>query len=149
MKKFKFSLDVVLVYKQQVLEALRGEHAAAIAAVRAQEDLLEQTWQQYRDYDAEYTQRKESGITISDAMAYQIGLRALEIDIQQATEKLQQLKKTEEKKREQVVEAKKECSSLEKLREKKLDVYHKTLQKDEEQRIEEFVSAYGVGSSVS
>lgn len=149
MKKFKFSLDVVLVYKQQVLEALRGEHAAAIAAVHAQEELLERIWQQYRDYDAEYTRRKESGITISDAMAYQIGLRALEIDIQQETEKLQQLKKAEEKKREQVVEAKKECSSLEKLREKKLDVYHKALAKDEEQRIEEFVSAYGVGSSVS
>ena len=28
MKKFKFALDSVLSYKQQVLDALKGEHAA-------------------------------------------------------------------------------------------------------------------------
>ena len=41
MKKFKFSLDTVLSYKQQVLEALQGEHALALAAVREQEALLD------------------------------------------------------------------------------------------------------------
>ena len=34
MKKFRFSLETVLDYKQQVLDALRIEHAAAQAKAR-------------------------------------------------------------------------------------------------------------------
>ena len=41
MKKFKFALDTVLSYKEQVLGVLQGEHAEAVARVRAQEELLE------------------------------------------------------------------------------------------------------------
>ena len=40
MKKFKFALDTVLSYKQQVLDALQGEHAEILARVRNQEELL-------------------------------------------------------------------------------------------------------------
>ena len=57
MKKFKFSLDSVLSYKEQVLESLQGEHAAIMAEVREQEAVLEAAWQNYRDCDAEYSQR--------------------------------------------------------------------------------------------
>ena len=54
MKKFKFSLNSVLSYKEQVLESLRGEHAVILAQVREQEEVLEGVWQQYRDCDDEY-----------------------------------------------------------------------------------------------
>ena len=89
MKKFKFSLDSVLSYKQQVLESLQGEHAAILAQVREQEAVLEQAWQDYRDCDGEYRQKKEQGITITDAMVYQNGLRVLERDIQRETDRLE------------------------------------------------------------
>ena len=75
MKKFKFSLDSVLSYKQQVLDSLKGEHAAILAQVREQEDVLEGVWQDYRDCNEEYRQRKLEGITVADAMFYQNGLR--------------------------------------------------------------------------
>ena len=71
MKKFKFSLDSVLSYKQQVLDALQGEHAALLAQVRAQEEVLDAVWKEYRDCDDEYRQRKAEGITIGDALFYQ------------------------------------------------------------------------------
>lgn len=147
MKKFKFSLDTVLDYKQQVLEVLRGEHAAALAAVQEQEAVLAALWDRYYAYDAEYTDRKREGITILEAMSYQTGLRTLEMDIQRETEQLAKLRKQEEQKRARVVEAKQESSSIEKLKEKKFDLYRKAEAKVEEQRIEEFVSAYGVGAS--
>ena len=57
MKKFKFSLDTVLSYKQQVLGVLQGEHAQAVAKVRAQEALLESLWQEYRECNEEYRQQ--------------------------------------------------------------------------------------------
>ena len=141
MKKFKFSLDSVLSYKQQVLDALKGEHAAILMRVREQEERLEAVWQEYRGYDAEYTQRKAEGITISDAMIYQGGLRALERDIQRETDRLEELRKQEEAKRQEVIDAKIDTSSLEKLKEKKLDLYNKAVQKSEENLIDEFVSS--------
>lgn len=141
MKKFKFSLDSVLSYKEQVLESLQGEHAVILAQVREQEEVLEAVWQDYRDCDAEYSQRKAEGITITDAMVYQNGLRVLERNIQRETDKLEELRKREEQKRQEVVDAKIDTSSIEKLKDKKLDLYNKAVQKDEEKLIDEFVSS--------
>ena len=141
MKKFKFALDSVLSYKQQVLDALKGEHAAILAQVREQEERLETVRKEYRDYDAEYTQRKTEGITIADAMIYQGGLRALERDIQRETDRLEELRKQEEAKRQEVVDAKIDTSSIEKLKEHKLEDYNKAVQKAEENLIDEFVSS--------
>lgn len=148
MKKFKFSLDSVLSYKQQVLDALKGEHAAILAQVRAQEEVLEAVWQSYRDCDGEYRQRKAEGITVTDAMVYQNGLRVLERDIQRETEKLEALRKKEEKKRQEVVDAKIDTSSIEKLKEHKLEDYYKTVQKAEETLIDEFVSSARVRANI-
>ena len=141
MKKFQFSLDSVLSYKQQVLDALKGEHAEILAQVRAQEAVLEAAWQQYRDCNEEYSQRKAQGMTITDALVYQNGLRVLERNIQKETDKLEGLRKKEEKKRQEVVDAKIDTSSIEKLREHKLEDYNKAVQKDEEKLIDEFVSS--------
>ena len=147
MKKFKFSLDTVLSYKQQVLEALQGEHALALAAVREQEALLENLWKQYRDYNAEYRRRAEEGLPLTEALMYQNGLRAAEQEIQRETRRLEELRAEEEKRRVKVVEAKKDTSSIEKLREKKLDAYHKAEAKSEEAFIEEFVSTMRVNAA--
>ena len=147
MKKFKFALDTVLSYKQQVLEALQGEHALALAAVRGQEELLEELWQEYRDYNAEYRRRAEEGLPLTEALMYQNGLRAAEREIQQETAHLEELRAEEEKKREAVVEAKKDTSSIEKLKEKKLDAYHRAEAKSEEAFIEEFVSTVRVNAA--
>ncbi len=147
MKKFKFSLDTVLAYKQQVLDALQGEHAVLLAQVRAQEEMLEAVEQQYRDYNREFRERSEQGISILDATLYQNGLRVLERDIQRETEKLRQLREREEAKREEVVEAKKDTSSLEKLKDKKLDQYNKAVAKNEEQLIDEFISSTRVSAT--
>ena len=148
MKKFKFSLDSVLSYKQQVLESLQGEHAAILAQVREQEAVLERAWQGYRDCDGEYRQKKEQGITITDAMVYQNGLRVLERDIQRETDRLEELRRKEEKKRQEVVDAKIDTSSIEKLREKKLDLYNKEVAKGEEVLIDEFVSSARARASI-
>lgn len=53
---------------------------------------------------------------------------------------LQRLKRREEQKRAEVVEARKETASIEKLKEKKLMQYNKDLLRSEELFIEEFVS---------
>lgn len=151
MKKFRFSLETVLDYKQQILDSLRAEHGAILAQVRAQEAVVEGLEAEHRQEDEEFTRRKLEGVTILDAMGYEQHLRALERAIQEEQHKLDVLRRQEEKKREQVVEAKKETSTIEKLREHKLDDYRKAEQKAQEQQIEEFVTttramaAVGIG----
>ena len=140
MKKFRFSLETVLDYKNQVLDALRAEHGAILAQVRAQEEVVEGLEREHRNVDEEFTQRKLEGLTVLDALNYEQYLRSLEREIQEEQRKLARLRRQEEQKRTQVVEARKETATIEKLKEHKLEDYRKAEQKDEEQRIEEFVS---------
>ena len=58
----------------------------------------------------------------------------------QSDKELEKLKEKEEAKRNEVVEAKKETSSIDKLKEKKFKEYEKAVQKEDEQLIEEFVT---------
>lgn len=139
MKKFRFSLETVLDYKQQVLSSLQSEHGAILAQIREQEELIEDLEAAYRHMDHEFGRMKLEGINILDAMKYEQYLRAMERQIKEAYEHLAELQKREEAKRNQVVEAKKETSSIEKLKEKKLDAYNKAAQKAEEAAIDEFV----------
>ena len=99
--------------------------------------------------DQEFTQRKMEGISILDAMQYEQYLRAMEREIQEAVLELEKLRQEEEAKRAQVVAAKQDTSSLEKLREKKLDLYNKAVQKSEEAMIDEFVSTTRVMAAQS
>lgn len=140
MKKFRFSLETVLDYKNQALDALRAEHGAILAQVRAQEAVVEGLEREYSQVDGEFTQRKLEGLTVLDALNYEQYLRALEREVKEEYRKLSLLRRQEEQKRGQVVEARKETATIEKLREHKLEDYRKAEQKDEEQRIEEFVS---------
>ena len=149
MKKFRFSLETVLDYKQQVLDSLRTEHGAILAKVRAHEELLEQLEENYRQMDAEFSRRKLEGLNILDAMQYEQILRAMEREIQDAAVELEKLRRQEEEKRAEVVGAKQDTSSLEKLREKKLDGYNKAVQKSEEALIEEFVTTSRVMAAQS
>ena len=64
MKKFRFSLETVLDYKQQALDALRAEHGAILAQVRAQEAVVEGLEKEHRQVDEEFSQCKLEGITV-------------------------------------------------------------------------------------
>ncbi len=139
MKKFRFSLETVLDYKQQILDSLQTEHGAILARVKRQEDLIEMLEADYRALAGEFNQRKMEGLSILDAMKYEQYLRSSERELEEAYAHLEELREQEEAKRSEVVEAKKETSSIEKLREKKLDSYNKAVQKSEENLIDEFV----------
>jgi len=146
MKKFQFSLDTVLSFKQQEQDAVRAEHAEILARLHEQEEILESIQEKYRSYNEEFCRRKSEGIQITEARLYQNGLRVLEDNIRKQTEILEDLRRQEEKKRERVVEAKKETATLENLKDKKLRIYNKAVEKSEEQFIEEFVSTARVNS---
>ncbi len=140
MKKFFFSLDTVLSYKEQVLDGLKAEHARILQKVRECEHAIEQLEQEHLRCAQEFRDNRFSGMKISDIHTYENYLEALGIKIRRKYEELEKLKEKEEAKRSEVVEAKKETSSIDKLKEKKFKEYEKAVQKEEEQFIDEFVT---------
>ena len=133
MKRFQFGLDTVLQYKRQVLDGAQNEYAEAIQRVRQQERRL-------REAEARHRRAEAEGITIADAMGYEMGLRMLEGEIQREESRLHQLQTEAEERRKRMIAARQDTSSLEKLREKKLESYEKELQRQEELRIDELVA---------
>ena len=140
MKKFFFSLDTVLNYKEQVLDGLKAEHARILAKVRECERAIETMEEEHRRCTLEFRNNRMSGMKICDIHTYENYLEALGIKIKKKYEELAKLQEKEEAKRNEVVEAKKETSTIEKLKERKKEEYDREVQKQEEQLIEEFVS---------
>lgn len=140
MKKFSFSLDTVLSYKDQVLDNLKGEHALIIEKVVHQEMHIKELEDQYESAAGRFGLETSNGIAIGTIREYENYLNFMQKKIIDAQKVLQQLKRKEEQKRAEVVEARKEKASIDKLKEKKLIQYDKDAQRYEERFIEEFVS---------
>ena len=140
MKKFFFALDTVLNYKEQVLDGLKAEHARILAKVRECERAIERLEQEHFQCTQEFQHSRAAGMKISDIHTYENYLDALRLKILQKQELLVKLQTQEEAKRNEGVEAKKETSSIDKLKERKREEYEKEVQKEEEHFIEEFVS---------
>ena len=119
MKKFFFALDTVLNYKEQVLDGLKAEHARILAKVRECEQAIERLEEEHRACTLELREHKMEGMTIREIHGYENYLEALDIKIRIKQEQLKKLMEQEEAKRNEVVEAKKETSSIDKLKEKR------------------------------
>lgn len=140
MKKFRFSLETVMDYRNQLLEDLKAEHGKILSLIREKEEEIRLLEQEFAQLNAEFNQEQMQGMVIQKAVSYKTSLKVLEKRIEEERLALQELNKQEEKKREQVVSAKKDALSLEKLKEKRLEEYNHALLKEEENLIDEFVS---------
>lgn len=139
MKRFQFSLETVLDYRQQVLDAVKVEHGAILAQLHRQEEVVADAQRRYAELNEEFCQAKMSGVTIAGAMAYQVGLQVIEREIAREQDKLKTIIRQEEEKREELIESRVDAASLEMLRERRLDEYNKEVQKGEERMIDELV----------
>lgn len=140
MKKFNFPLETVLSYKDQALDNLKSEHAQIIAKVAQQEGKIMDMAEQRKAACMRLKEETRRGTTVSAMREYESYITFMQQKILNEQGTLKRLKKKEEQKREQVVEARKEKASIEKLKEKKLMQYNKEVQRSEELFIEEFVS---------
>lgn len=140
MKKFVFTLDKVLDYKTQVENNLRNEYAQKMDKVKKQELHIDSLNAEFAGCRNEFEARKKQGCTANLMVSYDGYLNNLRKQIEREKEKLKELRMDAERKRMEMVAAKVETSSFEKLKEKKQLEYEKEAMKKEEQFIEEFVS---------
>ncbi len=140
MKKFSFTLDKVLSYKRQYENSLRNEHAAIMQQIAEQEKKIRQLDEADAATRRQMQTEKLHGCTILQIHVYEGYLEHLASERFQAVHVLQMLKASEEKKRAELIAAKKETTSIDKLKEKKIEEYNKSVQKEQEQLVEEFVN---------
>lgn len=140
MKKFYFSLHTVLNYKQQVLDNLRNEQAQIMSDIAKSEKRIEKLAGQAKSWGEELREKQSRGMTICEIGTYQSYLHNLRVKEKLEREVLERLEERKEEKRKEVVAAKTETSSLELLKDKKMEQYRYQVQKSEELFIEEFVS---------
>ncbi|NCC66748.1 MAG: flagellar export protein FliJ [Clostridia bacterium] len=141
MKKFQFHLNTVLSYKQQILDSCMNEYGAAVEQSNRQAGILEEAHERFADFNNEYREKKKAGITAIEAIKCQNCIEVLGSQIKIETEKLKKFREFEEQKRLEVVEARKETASLEKLREIKKGEYDAAALKEEEKLIDDLIAS--------
>lgn len=147
MKRFQFQLEPVLNYKQQTLDVLLEELELARGKVMAQEWEKEQADQKVTDFDADFAEKRAGGITIMEMRQYEGCREVLAKRAEREKDKLVRLQKAEEKKRNEVVEARKEARSLEKLKDVRKGEYDAAAAKADEKNLDDLVAARRVSAA--
>ena len=140
MKKFQYRLETVLAYKTQVLDNLKTEHAAIMQNVNRKQEEIRGLNQELAGYESQFDQAKEDGISIESYRLFDMCIGRMEEIIDEEKERLNVLRRQEDAKKQEVIEAKVDTSRYEKLKDRKLKEYQKAAAKADEMFIEEFVS---------
>ena len=128
-------------FKLQNLDALLVELNTLQAQVVAQEKVVDEMRETIAAFDAECAQKRMEGMTILEAIENENSRRVLEQRLQREVEKLNHAKLVAEEKREEVVEARKETHSLERLKTIRQGEYDKAAQKAEEKFLDDLTAA--------
>ncbi|MBE6033286.1 MAG: flagellar export protein FliJ [Clostridiales bacterium] len=140
MAKFKFSLKSVEKYRNIALDEVKAKYAKAVSDINKQNDIIVKLKQELSNVNQELNDKNRQGITILEHQGYKVYIKILENNIKNEEEKLIGLQKIEQRRRKELIAAKTDVMSIEKIREKRFEEYVKEETKKEELGIEEFVS---------
>lgn len=140
MKKFVFSLEKVHNFKQQTLDVKKNELAGMNAQLMELENKIAELNRKFKESNQKMVTEMEMGITPKDIAIYKSYFNQINIQIKKLTVEKLQLMQIIEQKKQEIVSLNSEISGLERLKDKQLEFYNKTVQKAEELAIEEFVS---------
>lgn len=146
MKKFNFTLQSLKRYNDQVLSGEKSVLGRLRAELAEQQAQLDEKTAEYEQSIIKLNALVSEGTTAMRLSLHKKYVSSLQQDIYRIKAQMAQKREEIEIQLEKVVEATKEVSKLEKLEEKQLEEYRYAAQKEEELRIEEFVSN-GVSNS--
>ncbi len=140
LKRFSFSLQKLLDYKEQVLEAerivLNDMNAVLAKLLEEQAEMRRQREERKKRLD----HLCAAGISAMEMETHKNFLIALDFTLKQKGQQIALQRQAIHRQMEKVREAKLEISTIEKLKERKQEAYHYLAQKEEERLIEEFVT---------
>lgn len=140
MKKFSFSLEKVLGYKQQSFDVLVGEMQQLQAALMQIETQILEVESNYTQKSREINEELQSGISLPKMISYKACLNALTRQSDELKKHRVSYERLIERKKDEVIRMKSEIAGLDKLKERQYLEYQKQYAKMQELSIEEFVS---------
>jgi len=141
MKKFEFSLGAVQRYKEQTLDLVKMEYAAAEAAVMEQKNVVAQLKESFIEKNRELKEKNAAGTNIFELQNVKSYLIYLQEQIDSAVIKQAKLENEAERTKERMIQAKVDSASIDILKEKQLAEYNTAAKKSEDSFIEEFISS--------
>jgi flagellar FliJ protein len=140
MKKFVFSLEKVLGYKQQLLGMLKNELSALQAHRLEIIGQIEQANQEFDNTNQTLIVKMKEGMTRREIASYKNFLAAVNRRIVSLTENLRAVEQQITAKQQEIIQMNSDISGLERIKEHQLTAYRYQAQKEQELLIEEFVS---------
>lgn len=140
MKKFKYSLQTVADYKQQVLDRVKGEYADRQKRVRDKKEAIEALKSKRQDLMVQFDEVKLHGAGAQTYLMYSSMIDQFDDQIRTARKELAFLEKKAEEKKKEVIEATIDVNKLEQLKDRRYAEYNKAAAKEQETFIEEFVA---------
>ena len=144
MKKFKFGLEKLLSYKDQILEGEMQKLSAILAQIAEKENEIKNLKNNLEQAGRELDSKLKATVLPDECQRYQHYIDRLRDEIKTAEAELAALERTREAQIDIIAEAKKESRSLEILKENQLEAYNEEVRKTTEREIEEFISAQDV-----
>ncbi len=140
MKKFKFTLDRMLSFKNQILDKEKD----LLGQIRHQKIQLEQTIERYHlkqtELSKEMTEAQRQGTTVLKLRGYSIQIENIHHGIKQLKKELVAIDAEVERQTDVVRKASQEVSSLEKLQERQWEQFLYEEKKRTEDEVLEFVT---------
>ena len=140
MKRFQFTLDKLMGYKDQVLSKEKNDLAQLRSDRLKVISEKEEMEQKLRESGEEFAEKAALGMSIMEITMFKGFHNALIDQIRLKEKQISEFDDRIAKQLNVVVEASKDVNSLEKLRDKQLEEYRFRVNKSEEQFIEEYVS---------
>ena len=140
MKRFQFTLDKLMGYKDQVLSKEKNDLAQLRSDQLKVISEKEEMEQKLRESGEEFAEKAALGMSITEINMFKGFHNALIDQIRLKEKQISEFDDRIAKQLNVVVEASKDVNSLEKLRDKQLEEYRFRVNKSEEQFIEEYVS---------
>ena len=148
MKKFRFSLARMLNFQQQNFNKEQNLMSQLIEERTEYEKQKEELQKQMEQLHIQMDQEMKRGTTVFQISTYTSLLENGKHQIEILKDKIKRMELEVERQRQVVMEASREVTKLEKLRDKKLEEYHYAQAKAEEEMVSEFVSSQFVRQSV-
>lgn len=140
MKKFRFTLDRLKDYKEQVFDEEKNRLAQLRMQLRAVEERIDALRRAFDRLAREMQQRQSSGVTILELRAYEMQRENIRAQLETLARERQKAEQAVQRQVQVVVAASQEVSGLEKLEEKQVEEYNYLLNKENELVISEFIS---------
>lgn len=140
MKRFSFSLQKLLDYKEQLFDIERTILGDMRAALNRMLEELENLKKEHADRSRAFNEKAAAGTSVQEIELHKVYMRMIDYNIEQKIMQIDLQRRAIDKQTDKVREAKIEISTMEKLKERKIDEYNYKAMKADELFIDEFVN---------